>query len=544
MVLLVLASGFLGVACKRDAVSSALKYGHLNTGNASSWFISVPPGGTICVNGDHTQQAIDAVKMWANSIGRGSRLNITAGCTSTPNLQVYGKDSPIAKQQCEQWDKVYKLTAAGYGGSGLVYLCAAGSDTLRYNVMIHEVGHSWGLCDQYDAATVNNCDPANSGRKTQSSMMGGASGKTSLTADDIQGMQALAKRTDIGANAQWGPPTGGGGGGPTPPKPTPPTPTPSNGGGGGTKPAPKRLKLAGANDDAWYRRHATDLARSRFHSDAVTPSMVAAIKTDLCQSEPGILSCGPTTLKMHIEVNGQVVITNTARNEVYRYTPPSGSGGSGGSGGGSTVAPPTNGTSYYLGASLGPVKSKKSGSVLGLQVASVKAGSPASRIKLLASDVILRIDGKAMSSLSAYDAAVAASAGGRITAEVAYKPSGSTGYKSSRVAIQLERKLHPTVLAHPEDVEDPEVSAEIAATLAGGASEGLGLLEEPEPEALAPLEGESVVDRAADEALTAADGSPLSEVVEADAEVGEISEIDSLPPLPSGLDASGPPPSP
>ncbi|HET9235757.1 MAG TPA: hypothetical protein VFO10_00820 [Oligoflexus sp.] len=69
-------------------------------------------------------------------------------------------------------------------------------------VLVHEFGHVWGMCDQYEGPS--NCDPNfKSEHPDLKSMMAAASNvaKLYLTDDDITGIRALAQRP--GFNASW-----------------------------------------------------------------------------------------------------------------------------------------------------------------------------------------------------------------------------------------------------------------------------------------------------------------------------------------------------
>lgn len=74
-------------------------------------------------------------------------------------------------------------------------------------VVVHEIGHVWGLCDQYEGAT--NCDPQNStSHIVTESIMGPSTlrERMFLTDDDVAGIRALARRP--GFDARWpAPPT-------------------------------------------------------------------------------------------------------------------------------------------------------------------------------------------------------------------------------------------------------------------------------------------------------------------------------------------------
>lgn len=81
-----------------------------------------------------------------------------------------------------------------------------GARRLSLPVLTHEIGHVWGLCDQYEGSA--NCDPTNSTSHMVSESIMGASTmreRVFLTDDDIAGVRALARRP--GFDAGWSPPS-------------------------------------------------------------------------------------------------------------------------------------------------------------------------------------------------------------------------------------------------------------------------------------------------------------------------------------------------
>ena len=83
-----------------------------------------------------------------------------------------------------------------------------------FAVLLHELGHGWGMCDMYEDNTDNdgfhsNCSTAHRGSPaTEDEIMGQASrpGKArfKLSAADIAGLQALLSRSDVPAPASYG----------------------------------------------------------------------------------------------------------------------------------------------------------------------------------------------------------------------------------------------------------------------------------------------------------------------------------------------------
>ncbi len=81
-----------------------------------------------------------------------------------------------------------------------------GGQRMSLPVLVHEIGHVWGLCDQYEGTT--SCDPRNStSHLVGESIMGASSMRERgyLTDDDVAGIRALVARP--GFDAGWSPPS-------------------------------------------------------------------------------------------------------------------------------------------------------------------------------------------------------------------------------------------------------------------------------------------------------------------------------------------------
>lgn len=80
-----------------------------------------------------------------------------------------------------------------------ITICYAAKESIWQRTMTHEVGHSFGLCDQYapsNAGTIAfhpNCDKRIRSDKPQRSVMGGIynGSPAAPTADDVQGIRTL-----------------------------------------------------------------------------------------------------------------------------------------------------------------------------------------------------------------------------------------------------------------------------------------------------------------------------------------------------------------
>lgn len=178
--------------------TSGAKWGELDHGDGS-WLSDLGPNEALHVCSDDptlVDMGIKAIKMWAEPIGRAALMKIDTNCgQGGRSVTLHGG-------------------SVGPCGGGSAVGCSAGDDiyvadpisNIGYNVVIHEVGHQWGMCDQY--ARVNNCDVSGPQGKDPNAMMGAADGKMSLTQDDIDGIRHLAdllpempRKTAV--NDQW-----------------------------------------------------------------------------------------------------------------------------------------------------------------------------------------------------------------------------------------------------------------------------------------------------------------------------------------------------
>ena len=193
--------GVYSTSC--TANSSQVKWGYL-TDVEDVILLKVPPKGKVTVCSDNQQigeNVVRSVLTWAKEIGRGNYLNVDNSCNNDTNFKINVK---------------YATTVEGYpnptactDGQGQIYY----SDAQQYGqfpVMLHEIGHNWGLCDQYENGdpAADNCSNELAGHTnadktgTGNSVMGGNYGDT-LTSDDIEGIKYIAEMQNIGVNKEW-----------------------------------------------------------------------------------------------------------------------------------------------------------------------------------------------------------------------------------------------------------------------------------------------------------------------------------------------------
>lgn len=188
---------------------SDVKYGFLSKDRRR--LVKVPDGGTIRICGDDTKNIRWAIATWGAVLGR--TYNIVETCSGA-DIQSFGASDPNAVADCKKenidvgggfarpWTNPMQIVNCGAWNSGTKFI-------------LHETGHLFGMCDQYQAS-LKNCvyktaiDPT--------SVMAVAD-KEYLTEDDKAGVRAL--NTEVGGaplgnggnNGGVMPPAGDGGGG-------------------------------------------------------------------------------------------------------------------------------------------------------------------------------------------------------------------------------------------------------------------------------------------------------------------------------------------
>lgn len=188
---------------------SRIQWGHLGGISTSYFLVALPPQSKITVCGDSRTIVANALRIWAEGAGRAEHLTIDDACSpnATKQIQVYGiKDGEPQTGACNKVNiNTGVSNTAGYSivEYGAIKICPASakydSDSM-FALLLHEVGHLWGMCDQYGHAV--NCDENNKGPVDKNSVMG-ASYSRSLAADDLRGIRALTNRTDVPNYNLW-----------------------------------------------------------------------------------------------------------------------------------------------------------------------------------------------------------------------------------------------------------------------------------------------------------------------------------------------------
>lgn len=172
--------------CGAPDPQAKLQWGALPEGDSigyGKWLVDLMPSDSIRVcadTDDLAERGVQIVKLWAAPIGRAEKLDVKAGCSGGVRLlKIHdGSAGPCG------------AGAAGCSGGNEIWIGNARSKLGTY-VMIHEIGHQWGMCDQY--AGVENCEVSGPNGKNNRSVMGnGNPNQTNISADDIEGIRYLA----------------------------------------------------------------------------------------------------------------------------------------------------------------------------------------------------------------------------------------------------------------------------------------------------------------------------------------------------------------
>lgn len=190
--LLLVVIALLTFACQQtDSTRSTVKWGvHQMAPNAN--ILKLLPNQTleICAPSEEWLTAAKgAVQQWATAIGRWGFFEIKP-CNSSANL---------------------RINMSGFDQAGLnyftdnpgrIYIQSSATDNMLRALVLHEYGHSFGMCDQYMDAGSASCS-STADRQDNSEVMGATSpNKQKLTPGDITGVIAASK-LNIKANTEW-----------------------------------------------------------------------------------------------------------------------------------------------------------------------------------------------------------------------------------------------------------------------------------------------------------------------------------------------------
>lgn len=185
---------FLMVSCKdTDENLARLRWGVHQMGlNANLLNLRPNESVEVCANDDDTVTfAHEAIKQWATAINRWDHIKV-ATCGQGADL---------------------KINISGFGQTGLnyfterpgrIYVASNSSGNFRKAILLHEFGHSFGMCDQYMDSGSAGCGDHSSPRQENSEIMGSTNAsKLALTPGDIQGVKTAASVLSVATNREW-----------------------------------------------------------------------------------------------------------------------------------------------------------------------------------------------------------------------------------------------------------------------------------------------------------------------------------------------------
>jgi hypothetical protein len=194
-------------------------------GTGALWLINVPPNSKIvvCASGNFMYYAPQKIADWmaediryfASFISRDKYLTVVSSCDTDTKHRV-----DVIADYSSSSTYTFPQTRTVHINFSVL------SSSLHREVVRHESGHLWGLCDMYPETVQhqdgnfyttygNRCrggDPNRNGKNTNfaytaaTALMGNTSpGKMKLTQDDVDGMWDLATlpESEVPANALW-----------------------------------------------------------------------------------------------------------------------------------------------------------------------------------------------------------------------------------------------------------------------------------------------------------------------------------------------------
>ncbi|MCX6117715.1 MAG: hypothetical protein NT027_09250 [Proteobacteria bacterium] len=133
----------------------------------------------------------EAIQKWSTVLGRWGHFKVNP-CNS-------GSDLKINMQPFGQTGLNYFTE-----NPGRIFIQSSASGDFLKAVVLHEFGHSFGLCDQYKDAGSAGCSSSRSDRQENSEVMGQTNaGKIQLTPGDIKGVQTIAQDPGVRSTAIW-----------------------------------------------------------------------------------------------------------------------------------------------------------------------------------------------------------------------------------------------------------------------------------------------------------------------------------------------------
>ncbi len=173
--------------------SSRIEWGMLQGGGTAN-IIGLLPGDSLefCSSDPADVAGAErATERWATAIGRWGHFQMNK-CSSNSTVTIN-----IAK---------FSSVGLNYWNSrpGRIFVNSGASGDFLNAILLHEVGHSFGLCDQYKDAASAGCSAHRSEQQQNSEIMGATSrSKLELGPGDIEGVNSVAADPEIDSTKTW-----------------------------------------------------------------------------------------------------------------------------------------------------------------------------------------------------------------------------------------------------------------------------------------------------------------------------------------------------
>ncbi len=175
-----------------DSSESELKWGMHSSGLAAN-LLNLRPRQSVAIcsqNASHVTAAVDAIKQWSSAIGRWGHFTVNK-CGTKSDLVINVRGSSVIGRN--------QFTAR----PGFIEVLSTARNEYLHAILLHEVGHSWGMCDQYMSPASARCRyMPNSGQNNSEVMGTTTASKLKLTAGDIKGVQQVAAMNSP-VNNEW-----------------------------------------------------------------------------------------------------------------------------------------------------------------------------------------------------------------------------------------------------------------------------------------------------------------------------------------------------
>jgi hypothetical protein len=174
------------VGCVVRTQSSETKYGFLSPSTVH--LVHAQSGATIRICGAYQNMLAWAISVWGRALER--TFTVVQDCGGNQDVNIWWAGTQYAKEQCARYNfgpgKMFTFTSSK---PMTLVECGGFSERALMTNLLHEAGHLFGLCDQYDAS-IHNC-AVNFGVKAGSVM--NSADTIELTVDDIDGIRALSR---------------------------------------------------------------------------------------------------------------------------------------------------------------------------------------------------------------------------------------------------------------------------------------------------------------------------------------------------------------